>query len=125
MIRCIGVHRPDEAEIIDVLRSFREDLADLDAALTVRLELKWRRQRASRWAFGGEIPSRNYFLRPLCQRRFWVESVHVRRPAIQINVNDTLGARGKLRLLWRQRITNGGCGGGHEQPGVLQQGRKA
>ena len=105
-----------------MLRGFREDLADLDAALAIRPKLKWGRQRASGGSFGGEIPSRNDFLRPLCQRRFWVESVHVRRPAIQINVDDALGACGKLRLLRRQRVTNGGCACGHEQPGILQQG---
>ena len=41
----VGVHRPDDADVVDVRGGSSENLADLDAALTILLEPKRRRQR--------------------------------------------------------------------------------
>src|SRR5204862_4573734 len=47
------------------------------------------------------------------------------RPAVEIEVDDVLRARGKLRRPGRERIRGGGVGLGHEHARVIQQGGKA
>src|SRR5690348_4232773 len=51
MVRDIGVHRPNEADIIRALADLREQFADIHSALAVFLEREWRAHQCACLAF--------------------------------------------------------------------------
>ena len=87
------------------LGDVRKELADLDAALAVLLELERRREGRAGLALGAAgcrvgsaLPA--YF----CQRRLGIERIDVRRAAVHEQVDDALGLGGKLRRLGQERV---------------------
>ena len=102
----VGHHRADHAEVVDVLGRPGEDLADLDPALAVLLEPKRRRRARPRLALRGQVPLGQRLALVLLQERLGVEGVDLRRPTVQIDVDDMLGLGGEVRRLRRQRIAD-------------------
>ena len=85
------------------LADVREELADLDAALAVLLELERRRERRAGAPLGLQR-DRQRLAGVLRERRLGVERVDVRRAAVHEQVDDALRLGGKRRLLRRERI---------------------
>ena len=121
MIGRVGAQRPDEADVVHVLRRFRKDFADLDAALSAGLKLERRRQRRARGPFGGEVACGDRLAGPFGERGFGVEGVHLRRSAIQVDVNDVPCTCGEVRRFGREGICGRRHDRRHQYPGVAQQ----
>ena len=103
MVRHVGVHRPDHADVVDALGRLREQLADLDAALAVLLELERRGERRAGLPLGRQV-RRQRLARLFGQRGLGVERVDMGRPAVHEQVDDPFGLRRELRRLRRQRV---------------------
>ena len=105
VIDLLGVHRLDEAEIVDDLRRVRHQLADPGPRLSILLEseCRWRdRERCLIRAHGGEplaLPDRVGQIHSPHFRELWlvVEELQLRRPAALKQINDSLGLRSKVR----------------------------
>ena len=82
----------------------REQLADLDAALAVLLELERRGERGAGLALGRQVRHRQGLAGVFVQRRLGVERIDVGGPAVHEQVDDALGLRRKMRQPRRQRI---------------------
>jgi hypothetical protein len=104
-----------------MLRGFGKDFADFDAAFPVWLKLKRRRQDGTQGALGCEVPGRNCFIGPFGQGRFGIERIHMRRSAVQVNVDDALCASGQRRWPGCQRVLGGGAGIWNKQAGIAQE----
>ncbi len=87
-----------DAEIVRELGDVREQLTDLDAALTVLAKLPRRLQQIAHAPLGErEGPlERERLPMVLRQPRFGVEGVHVGRPAVHEQEDHTLGARREM-----------------------------
>ena len=83
----------------------REDLADFDAALAVLLEREGRLQQIAGLALRLQIARGHRLAVVLRQHRLGIERVHLRRPAVQEQVDDALRLGGKVRRLGRKRIS--------------------
>ena len=55
MVGHVGLHRPNDAQVVDVLGEAREDFADLDARLAVLLKLEWRGEGCPGFSLGREV----------------------------------------------------------------------
>lgn len=97
MIRHIRVHGTNHADVINVRGDVREEVADFDAALAVRLELEGRLKGRARLALGLEIVHRQRLAVELGEHGLGIKGVHVRRPAVGEDVDDAFGLGGKLR----------------------------
>jgi hypothetical protein len=91
VVRHVGVHRADDAHVVDAFGGVLEEFADGDAALAVLLELEHARERAAGWAFRAQVVHRQGFARVLFQRGFGIPGVDVRAAAVQEDVDDALG----------------------------------
>ncbi len=83
-----------------------EDLADLDPALTILLEPERRRQRGPGLTLGRQVPQRERLAFILVQKRLGVKRIDLRRPTVEIDVDDVLGLGGEVRRPRCQRITH-------------------
>ena len=99
----LRIHRAHHRDVIGELRGLREDLADFEAALAVGLELEGRGKRRAGLALGEEIFVGQLFPGIFRKRGLGVERVHMRRPTVEEEVDDALGATGEVRRLWRKR----------------------
>ena len=97
MVRHLRIHRADDRDVVRVRRRLRKDLADLEATLAVFLELKRRRKRRSGLALGAEILAWQRLTRVLRQQRLGIERVHVRRTAVQEEMDDAFCFGCKVR----------------------------
>ena len=97
------VHRPNHADVIDMLSRVLEEFAHLDATLAVLRELVRRPQRGPGLAFGRQVRRRQRLAVILRQRWLRIERVHMRRPAVQKDVNDMLRLPGVLRRMGDHR----------------------
>src|SRR5678816_3863385 len=89
MCRNVGLHRPDDREVIDMSCDCRKNFADLDARLTIPGKLESR-------CHSDTVLTRQSLAVILRQLRFWVPRVHVRRRAGCKNVDDTFRFRWKV-----------------------------
>src|SRR5262249_33948839 len=120
------VHRPDHADVVDVLGGVREDLADFQSALAVLLELEWRGERRTGLPLRAEVCRRQRLPRILRKRRLRVERIDLARPAVSEEVDDALRLRREVRLLRRKGIDRSGpLRVRGAQPGVAEQLREA
>ena len=103
VIPVVGVHRADDADVVDVRANLRKNLADLDAALSALLEFEWRAHQVPRRAVGFDLRTGHRLAIVLDQHGLGVESVHLRHAAVQKQKDDTFGFGRKMRLLHRQR----------------------
>ena len=108
--RCVrrveGVHRSNDAHVVDDAGELRQQLAHLDAIAPVALELERRRQQPARRALGAQVDGARTLSRVLGQRRLGIEHVELRRPAVHVKHDDVLG-------LGRQR-----------RPGIVSKARR-
>ncbi len=104
MVGHVGVHRADDAHVVDVpLGRAGEELADLDAALAVLLERERRAQGRAGLALGAEGRPGKRLAVVLRQQRLGIKGVDLRRSTVHEQVDDLLGSRGEMRRLRRQR----------------------
>ena len=110
VIRIVGVHRADHAQVVDVPGDVRKQLADLDAAFAVPFERERRRQQLAALAAavlrGQRLGQR--FARVLGQFGLGIERIDVRRPAVHEQEDEPLGPRGEVRGLGSERVDRGG-----------------
>ena len=122
VIRHVGLHRSDDANVVDALADIGEDLADLDAALAVLLEFERRAEGRAGLALGPEILGRQFLARVRVEHRLGVEGVDLRRPTVHEQVDHPLRLRrqgGRLRRQRRAGSRRGGRSG--ERTGFGQQ----
>ena len=125
MIRQFRLHRANHADVIDAFGHARKQLAHFNAALAVLLELERRRKCRAGFALSGKIAGGQGFVRVFFQRRLRVKRIDVRRPAVEENVDDPFGPRGKQRRFRRQRIDDLPCPRfGWQQTGLRHQRRE-
>ena len=103
MVRHIGVHRANDGNVVNTPADMGKNLADFDAALAVSFEFVRRGKRRAGFPFGFQILHRQLFAGVFFQRRFGIEGVHVRRPAVGENMNHMFGFGRKLRLPGHER----------------------
>ena len=104
VVRAVRVHGADDADIVDALAQIREDLADLDAALSEFFELEGRLEQVTRLALGFQIGCGHGLAVILGQHRLGVESVHLRGPAIEEQEDHSLGFGSEMRGLHFERV---------------------
>ena len=129
MIGGVGVHRTDDAEVVDVLGGFREDLTDLDAAFAVLLEPERRGQAARGFPLRRQVSLGQHLAFVLLQERLGIEGVDLRRTTVQVDVNDVLGFRREMGRMGCQgvpdRRARGPSRGLSQQSSVAQQAHQA
>ena len=104
MVGHIRVHRADHAQLIRRFRHVRKQLADLDPRLPMLLKAKRRGKRRTGLPLGPQVFRREVLPGVLLERGLGVERIHVRRPAVEKDVNHMLRPGGKLRLPRQHRI---------------------
>ncbi len=103
VIRDVGMHGADDAQIVDALSDIRKDFADFDTVLAVFLELKRRGERGSGAALGFQSDG-NGLARELCERRLGIEGIDVGAAAVHEQVENSLRLRRLRRSLGSHRI---------------------
>lgn len=99
MVRHVGLHAADEAELVRVRGDLREQLADPQAALAALLELPHRGHELAR----GHLAFADGFARVFRQLGFVIKAVHMRWPAVHAEEKHALGLGGEMRLLRSER----------------------
>ena len=106
MVDRVGVHRLDDAEVIDHFRGPRQQFADPCAGLAVLVEFEDRRRERKARLPGGHAgealalflePAVEILLEALFQLRLVVEQIELRRRADQRDVDHAFRLRGDLR----------------------------
>ena len=122
MIRHLGVHGPNDSDVIDVRGGSGEDLTDFYSGLAVFSELKWRRKCRSCLSLCQQVVT-DWLPGKLGQHRLGVESVDMRRSTVQKEMNDSPGAG---REMWCAVIERPGASFFFDCPALLlQQTRQA
>ena len=93
MIGHLRVHGADDGDVVGMRGGAREDLADLESALTVARKLEGRGQGCAGLALGAEVLARQGLAGVFREGRLGVEGVHLRRPAIEKEMHDAAGPR--------------------------------
>ena len=92
--RCVrrveGVHRSNDADVVDDTGQLRQQLAHLDAVASIAFELERRRQQPSGHALSTKVDGIRTLPGVLEQRGLGVEHVELRRPAVQVEHDDVL-----------------------------------
>src|SRR5258708_6686164 len=109
MVRYIGDHRSNDAEVIDILSDMREDLADLRAVLPILLEAERRPHQIPGCELGPRRFEGQRLAVELVQHRLVVETIHLRKPTLQENYDDVFSLRRKVRRFRGPGIACG-CG---------------
>ena len=97
------MHRPDDANIIDMFRHMRKQFAHFDPALTAGLKRIRRFEGGAGAAFRFQIIHRQRFAMELRKARFGIESIDVRRSSIGEDVDHAPGFSRKMRISRRER----------------------
>src|SRR5687767_3928649 len=105
MVWAIGIHGPNDADVIDSFSQVRKNIAHLNSALAILLKTERRLHQIAGTTFCLRIPSRRWFAVILVEHWLWIKGVNVRRPAGQEQVNDMLCLRREMRSWRQQRIT--------------------
>ena len=106
MIRHIGIHRADHAQIIGKRGQFGKQLAHFQAALAVLRELERRFEARAGRALGFEH-IRQRFAVVFVQHRLRVEGIDLRRAAIHEEMHHAFRLRLKMRPSHGQRVQSG------------------
>ena len=112
MVELIGVHRLDEADVIDDLRQVRQHLRQFRPALAVLGELEARPEHGrigpdEGVALAADDRRRHRLAFELRQLRLVVEQIELARRAGHEQMNDALRLRREVRLARRQRVCVG------------------
>ena len=103
VVRDVGVHRANHADVVGAGADVREELADLEAALAVARELERRLHQRAGPALGGHGAAGKRLAVILRQHRLGIEAVHLRQPAVHEQEDDVLGARRMMQSAGRGR----------------------
>ena len=95
MVRDVGVHRANHAQIVGVFGDAGKQLANLDAALAVLLERERRAKGRAGLALGREV-QRNGLAVVLGELGLRVERVDLRRTTVHKQKNHALGLGGQV-----------------------------
>ena len=120
MIWDIGVHRTNDADVIDALTDVRKQIADFDSGFAVLLEFERGHQQAAGLSFRFQIRCRGTLPVILGKRRLRVERIDLRWSAVHEEVNDVLRSGREVSRLWSQRARRI-CIRGARQRSVLSQ----
>ena len=97
MIRIIGVHRSDDAHVVDALSDLRQQLANRQSALTAIPKTKRHRHQTACFVFRPKLN----LLRPLpdklIERGLRIKEVRLKRATIHKELNHPLGPRSMMR----------------------------
>ena len=104
VLRKVGMHGVDDAEIVDALSHVGKELADPAAGLAMALELEGRLHQALGLALGLDVHGRGALAVVFLQQRLVVEGVHVGDAAVHQQVDHSLGPGGKVRRLGGQGV---------------------
>ena len=102
VVRDVGVHRADHADVVGARADVREELADLEAALAVALERERRLHQRAGLALGRDGAARQRLAVVLVEHRLRIEAVDLRQPAVHEQEDDVLGARGMVQARRRR-----------------------
>ena len=86
----VGLHRANDTDVINAGGRLFEELADLDAALSVFFELEGGPPRGTGLALGVVVDG-DLLAMPAIERGLGIEGVDVRGPSIGEDVDDALG----------------------------------
>ena len=100
----VAIHRADHADIVGVLGRLIEDFGEFEAAFPITLEPKRRAESGPGRPFSAQVARGDFAAGVLREERLRIERVDLRRPAVEIDVDDVLGLAGKVRALSRLRI---------------------
>lgn len=103
MIRYIGVHGPDHAEIVRTCADVLKNVADFQSRFAVLLKFVRRTERRTRFPFGRQATG-DFLAMPFIQGWLWIEGIHMGRTTIGENVDHMFRLRRLLRSLDLQRI---------------------
>ena len=95
VVRHVGLHRADHAEVVGVLGGALEELADLESAPAVSAPGEGRTEGGAGAPLRGDVIAGKGLAVILVQRGLAVEGVDVRRPAVGEDVDDALGLGGE------------------------------
>ncbi len=93
MIRIVGVHRSQHANVVDMFAQLRQQFTDGYTAFATLVKLERRGQQATGWAFGGEIRTGRTLPGVLLELRFGIEQIPTERSAVHKEVNNTFRTR--------------------------------
>ena len=124
MLRDVGMHGVDKAEVIHDFTDLGKNVADPFSALTILLESEVGGSESSLGVPQGlAIHKLGSLARIFCKGRLVVEGVYLRRATGHEELNDVLRPRGKVRDFWSEGTWLGcrsrRCFGG-AQPGLLK-----
>ena len=126
VLRKVGMHGVDDAEIVDALRHVGKELADPAAGLAMALELEGRFHQALGLALGLDVHGRGALAVVLLQQRLVVEGVHVGDAAVHQQMNHAFGPGRKVRRLGDQGVAEpcfrGQQRAGGQPPGLVHHG---
>ena len=119
-----AIDRAQERNLVDVPAEMREDLRDVDAALSVLLEREWARHQRPGEALAHDHVAAYFAVdrltRILLQRGLGIERVHLAPAAAHEQRDDRRGAGAVVRRLWREGIH----AGGRARTGIRLRGRQ-
>ncbi len=121
VIRHVGMHRTDDAQVVDRLGQVREDFADFDPATARLVEFVGRGKRGAGGPFGRQMHG-DRLAGVFRERRLGVERVNMGCAAIEEQMNHPFRFGRQRRVLGQERIDRlGAAGHGREQPGLAEQ----
>ena len=100
----VGMHRANQAHLVNDLTDVREKFAYLNPAFTVRLELEGRSKSTASHIFRLGTSPGKWLSVVLLQKRLGIERVHLRQTAVEENVNHMLGLRSVMRQVTLSRV---------------------
>jgi len=109
VIGAVGVHGTDHADVVDALADIGEYLAELDAALSEFLELKWGLQQVAGFALGLQVGGGHRLAVVLGEHRLGVEGVHLAWAAVEKQEDYALGFGGEVRRGVSSRLLQKHC----------------
>ncbi len=107
VIRDVGDHRADHADLVGALADMRKQFAELRPALPIFLEAERRLHQDAGLALGHDLFARHRLPVVLVEHRLRVERVDLRHSAVHEQKDDLLGAR--LEVWLGDHWTAGRC----------------
>jgi hypothetical protein len=110
VVRHVGVHRADDAEVVGVFGGMAEKFADFEAGLAVAVKGEGRSQSGAGGAFGFESFEWDRFAVLQLEGWFGVEGVHLGWATVHEEVNDPFGPGSEMGTREGGGIRGGGSG---------------
>ena len=104
VLRDVGMHRVNDADVINTLGHMGKKVADPGARLAMPLELEWRREDCGGLALRSQVHLHGSLANVLPQIGLIVKGVDVRNAAVHQEMDYALGSRRQMRPLRYQGI---------------------